>query len=111
MNQKFNPDEWQPLNNWLLAKIDEVEERSAGGIILTATTKEKEQFSQVYGTIVEMSADCYPSPEFSKKPVAGDRIAFDRHAGKYADNDGKYRWLSDVDVIASKKPVKSTKEK
>lgn len=97
---KFKAENWEPINNWLLVEVDKVEDRTAGGILLPENMKEKDQFSQAYGTILKMSPDAFPSPEFTKKPAVGARISFDHHGGKFADDAGMFRFIPDIDIIA-----------
>jgi co-chaperonin GroES (HSP10) len=105
---QFNPDEWELLNNWVLVEVEKVEEKTAGGIYLADASREREQHGRIYGKLLKMSEGAYPYPEFPRKPELNTIVSFDRHAGKYADDDGIYRFLSDMDIIAFKPTKENT---
>jgi co-chaperonin GroES (HSP10) len=107
---QFNPNDWELLNNWVLIEVEKIEEKTAGGIYLTDSSKEREQHGRIYGKLVKMSDGAFPYPEFPKKPELNSVVSFDRHAGKYADDEGVFRFLSDMDIIAFKPTTNSTGE-
>lgn len=83
-----------------------IEEKTKGGIILPDETKDREQFAQLEGTIVEASplAFTYHDGEVPTfvPPRAGDRVLFAKYAGaKVTGADGKeYRLVNDKDICA-----------
>ena len=77
----------RPLHDWVIVERLEAEERSAGGIIIPDTAKEKPQEGRVIavgkgkrnddGTLIPMDVK------------EGDRILFSKYAGSEVKIDGK----------------------
>lgn len=99
-----NTSGWRPVEFNVLVKQDEVQEKTAGGIILAADTMEREKHAQVRGTIIDVSPLAFNEdiwPVDMDRPKAGDRVTFARHAGTFMKgNDGEeYRVIKDKDVV------------
>lgn len=83
-----------------------IEEKTKGGIIIPDETKDREQFAQLEGTLVEASplAFTYHDGAVSSfnPPKAGDRVLFAKFAGATVKGiDGKtYRIVNDKDIAA-----------
>lgn len=88
-----------PLNDKIVVKRLEAEEKTAGGIVLPETAKEKPKEGRVIavgpGKILE-------SGERSKMHVKeGDRVLFASYAGTEVKLDGEeYLIMSEEDVLA-----------
>lgn len=95
--EKFN---WTPMNNCVVVECDKVEEKSAGGIIYTATSKEREQYGKDSGTLIAVGESAFEG--LKVKPEVGDKVMYDKYDGKVRDN-GEYRILVDEDILAIKK--------
>lgn len=79
-------------------KPDPVEEKTAGGIIITADTKAREQGATVIGTVVAVGPSAF---EGSGVLTPGDRILYAKYGGLVHKEDGiEYRFLNDEDLIA-----------
>lgn len=97
----INPTEFKVL---ILPKP--VEEKSKGGIILPDETKEREQFAQLEGTIIEASPLAFTYHDGTvaafNPPKAGDRVLFAKYSGAVAKGaDGEtYRIVNDKDICA-----------
>ena len=84
---------------------EEVEEKTSGGIILVANTKEQEQTASMRGRLVDASPLAFNYdewPQFARKPQVGDAVMFAKYAGvliKGAD-EKEYRVLKDKDIMA-----------
>jgi chaperonin GroES len=90
-----------PVDVKVLILPDPVEEKTKGGIILTDSTKDKEQMAQVKGTIVACASDAFW--EWGIKPVPGMHVYYGKYAGytvKGADGQ-EYRLVNDNDIVAT----------
>jgi chaperonin GroES len=91
----------RPLEFKVLVLPMAVETKTESGIILTASTVEREQAATVQGTVVEMSP--YAFDEFPKtKPAVGDKVLIAKYGGQvHRGKDGlEYRLLNDKDILA-----------
>lgn len=89
----------------VLIKPDPVEEKTKGGIILTAQTVDADKHATVEGIMVACSPlaftyENWPNP--ADKPKPGDRVIIARYGGNlFKGKDGQeYRLLEDKDVLA-----------
>ena len=107
-----------PSGDRVLIRPDDVEEVTAGGIIIPGTVGELHAMAQSIGIFVEAGPDAYldyvetEESDSGKivrkrgfsKPFAcsGDRVAFAKYGGLQVEGkDGKsYRIMNDVDVTA-----------
>lgn len=95
-----------PLDLRVLVRPDKVEEKTAGGIILPDSAKEKDQFAQCKATVVAAGENAWEEAASRshafRKPAPGDRVLISRYGGitvKGADGED-YRLLNDEDVTA-----------
>lgn len=98
----MNKSGYNPLDLRVLVKVDEVDEYSEGGILLTESTKENDEMKQVTGTLIAMGENAFE--ELTDKPEVGTKLVFGKFNGWYTTgNDGEnYRILNDKDIIAIK---------
>jgi co-chaperonin GroES (HSP10) len=95
----------RPLEYKVLISIDEVEEKTASGIILVNEEyKEKHQFAKTEGVLVAMGALAFKKDngdDWVDAPKVGDRIAIATYAGYVIKGkDGKqYRLVSDREIL------------
>ncbi|KAK7411829.1 hypothetical protein VNO78_03271 [Psophocarpus tetragonolobus] len=89
----------KPLNDRVLIKVAEAEEKTAGGLLLTEATKEKPSI----GTVVAVG----PGPlddEGNRKPLSvtpGNTVLYSKYAGNdFKGKDGDYITLRVSDVMA-----------
>ncbi len=85
----------------VLVKPWKVEEKTAGGIILAESTKEKEQMAQQIGQLVAIG----PGAEKAKELIGislGDAVVFPRYPGAEFFFDGERYWVMRVDSILGK---------
>lgn len=103
-----------PLGHRVLVLPDQIEEKSAGGIVVSiAATKEREEMAQVRGVLIAIGPNAW---EEYGEPWAwiGDYVMFGKYAGAIVEgNDGKkYRLVNDLDIVAKiaapTKPPKGT---
>ncbi len=87
----------RPINLNVLVLPDPVEEKQ-GSIYLPDDAKQKREWAQTKGTIVDLCPDAFS--EMTDRPSPGARCLFARHNGNQVKGeDGKeYRLLKDVDI-------------
>ena len=96
-----------PTEFKVLIKPKDVEEKTAGGIIIPDTTKDSEKYATVEGTIVDIShlAFTYASEEEwgDRKPKPGQRVIHAKYAGvRVKGKDGQeYLLANDKDIVAT----------
>jgi len=89
---------FEPVLYRLKVKPDAIEEVTAGGIILSAVTKERDQAATVTGVVVGVGPSCFEGADVLRE---GDRILFAKYGGLvHKENDIEYRMMNDSDVIA-----------
>ena len=96
---KIHPTEFK-----VLIKPDKVESQTSGGLFLSDSARDKQQFSVDRGEIVSFGDGFYrdlPGP----KPEIGDRVIFNRYAGSLItvveDKERvDYRLCNDKDICA-----------
>lgn len=100
MNDVINKSGVLPVEFKILIEPEEVEEKTAGGIILAQVTKEKEQMAQVKGILIAIGGNAFE--DWNDKPKIGDKVYFGKYAGYIVKgNDGKeYRLANDKDICA-----------
>lgn len=93
-----------PVQYQVLVKPVEVDEKTAGGIILPEATKEKDDHASDEGKLIAMAAAAFKfdANAEANAPDVGAHVVFARFAGKrIKGNDGvEYRLMNDKDVIA-----------
>lgn len=92
-----------PLLHTVLIKPDEVETKTAGGIVIPDMVTEKERKAVEYGTVITVGPRAFI--DYGRDPTilkGGDRISFARYSGKVIkDLDGTELVLvNDVDILA-----------
>lgn len=95
-----------PMDLRVLVKPDAAETKTAGGIILPDSTKEREKFAQTKATVVAMGENAFEEAisRFRNfvRPEAGARVLIGKYSGDtILGLDGQeYRIVNDVDLIA-----------
>lgn len=97
--KKMSKFDWVPMNNVIVVETEKVEERSKGGIILTDSLKEREQYGKDSGVLIAMGETAFQG--MATKPKIGDEVMFDKYDGKARDK-GELRILVDEDILAIK---------
>ncbi|MBN9519295.1 co-chaperone GroES [bacterium] len=88
-----------PLNDKIVVERVEADEKTAGGIILPDTAKEKPKQGKVISLGDGKLLDDGKRAEFQVK--AGDRVLFSSYAGNEVTVDGKeYLVMTEDDVLA-----------
>lgn len=92
-----------PVGHRVLVKIDEVEEKTAGGIIITKTTADREQEAGIFGTVIAVGETAWKDFGGRAWATVGDRVMIAKYGGFIAQEPGtaeKYRILNDEDIVA-----------
>lgn len=92
----------EPAGHRVLIKPEVVEEKTAGGIILSAVTKERDQQATMRGTVVKVGANAWKAfDDGSPWAKEGDKVVFRKYAGEVIkEGDEEYRVVNDEDIIA-----------
>jgi co-chaperonin GroES (HSP10) len=88
---------WTPHQHRILVEIDEVEQVSKGGIILSDTTRQQEQNAQVLATIIAVGATAVVDQELIR---AGTRVMIAKWGGAPIPNKPRLRVINDEDINA-----------
>ena len=91
------------LLHTILVKPDEVEKKTASGIVIPDMVTDKERKAVEYGTVVSVGPTAFADyGRDSTILTGGDRISFARYAGKMVkDVDGtEFLIVNDCDVLA-----------
>lgn len=92
-----------PLEYYVLIKMDPVEEKTKGGIILIEETREREGQAQSTGRLAAIGPLAFVyDMENDTIPQIGERVAFPKYGGLLRKGkDGfEYRLLKDGDLTA-----------
>jgi co-chaperonin GroES (HSP10) len=95
-----------PMEFNVVVEPDKPEEKTAGGIILTSTSRDADELAADEGTLVAVSPHAFTYaewPEGARKPQVGDRVIFARYAGVLRKPKGSsdgLRILKDKDIMA-----------
>jgi len=98
----INQTDVEPFDLRILVKLDKVEDRTKGGIILTDASRQADQQGAVRGTLVAAGENAWnDTGRDFHKPVPGDRVMIGRHTGtRFKEGDDLYALCNDEDVVA-----------
>lgn len=99
--QISNKSGFRATGHRVLLKPFEVEQKSAGGIVLVEKTVNQEEQAAVMAIVVEIGNDAWndKSNDFCQ---VGDKVLIGQYTGKFSVSpvDGvKYRFVQDLDII------------
>lgn len=101
----MNPTGIKPIEYKVLIKVEEVSDRSAGGIFIPEQHLEREQIAHDRGLLVDVS-DMAFSDWVGRKPEVGSKVIFNKYAGSIIMHENKdrkrdrYRLCNDKDIVA-----------
>lgn len=97
----LNASGFKPVGHRVVVQPESVETVSQGGIVLAKSVSDKEQMSQIVGTVVAVGDGAWKDTSTREWAAPGDKVVFAKFAGlKWQGKDGKeYRILSDLDVV------------
>ena len=92
-----------PLLHTVLIKPDDVETKTASGIVIPDMVTDKERKAMEYGTVVTVGPRAFI--DYGRDPTilkGGDRVSFARYSGKVIKDtdDVEYVLVNDVDILA-----------
>lgn len=95
----------KPVGYYLLVEPRRVAEKTGGGLYLPEQAREKEQFAQKEGVVLEVGCMAFGYddwPDDQPKPQPGDTVLFSRYqADEVRGKDGEAYWLlQDKAVVA-----------
>ena len=86
----------KPLGDRVVLKAAEAEEKTASGIILTGTAKEKPQFAEV----VAVGSGVVDGKEVKMEVEVGDKVTYSKYAGTEVKlGDEEYIVIKQEDVV------------
>lgn len=93
----------EPTEYCCLVRMAEFEGKTPGGIILTATTSDREQWGATHARLLAVSPLAFGYavwPDDARKPQVGDVVFVGRYPGdEVVGRDGKtYRLISDREI-------------
>lgn len=102
---------WSPIGDYVLVRPDLIARKSSGGVELPDDLADRMELAAITGVIVECGDEAFKwnadrtRPFEGYKPKAGDRIIFEKYAGKpiLGEDGGNYRILDDKSVGGIKK--------
>lgn len=100
--QEANKSGFRACGHRVLLAPEEVEKKSAGGIVFVEKTVNAEENMAVVCTVLEIGHDCW-SDKSTDYCQVGDRVLVGMYTGKFhiSPVDGKkYRFVMDTDVIS-----------
>jgi co-chaperonin GroES (HSP10) len=101
----MNPTKIRPVEFKVLIRVDELKDKSSGGIFLPEVHLEREQIAHDRGELVDLS-DMAFSDWTGRKPEVGQKVIFNKYAGSmihYQADGGpreRYRLCNDKDICA-----------
>lgn len=95
-----------PTGHMVVVKMEKLEEKTSGGIILTEKARDREDLAAMKGVIVAAgptAGDYVDWPEGAEFPPVGSRVLLEKFAGHaVTGNDGgDYRVCEDKCVLAA----------
>jgi len=92
-----------PLDVKVLVKPDPVEEKTAGGIILADTTKEKSRYAGTKATLIAVGPNAFREWGEGNGPRVGDRVLYAQYSGarQKGDDGEEYVVMNDEDLICT----------
>lgn len=95
-----NPSKLYPVEYKILVQLDNVADRTSGGIYIPATLRDKQQMMQVQATLIAYGGNAFE--DWEEAPQLGDHVYVAKAAGYMvvgADGE-KYQLMNDKDIAA-----------
>lgn len=91
-----------PVEYKVLVRPEEVEQKSAGGLFIPETVRDKERYAKERGVVVAIGSNAFTDPDWENAPEIGAMVLYDRYAGSMVKgNDGvDYRLINDKEIGA-----------
>lgn len=100
--QVINKSGIVPTGGHLLVLPDKVEEKTAGGIYIPETSRDKEQQAATVGTLIAIGSSAWTDIDVQPWAKAGDKVSYARYAGvaMVGQDKEQYVLINDNDVLA-----------
>lgn len=99
----YTVDQIEPLGCRVLVKVPKVEEKTAGGIVLIDSVREKDQMMSTEGEIIAYGPTAFLDLIVDRReglPPKGLKVLFIKYAGtSLTVDDEEYRIINDEDII------------
>lgn len=97
----LNTSGFDPLDVKVLVKPIPVEQKTAGGIILADTTREREKYATTKGTLIAAGPNAFAEWGEGNAPPVGSVVMYAQYAGRSfkADGGDEFWVMNDEDVI------------
>jgi co-chaperonin GroES (HSP10) len=101
----MNSSGWSPVEFNCLVRVDEVQEKTKGGIYLPDAKRDEDKLASVEALLIDVSPLAFSYevwPAGARKPQSGDRILMAKYAGSpvKGTDGGEYRVIKDKDILA-----------
>ena len=94
----------KPVEYKVLIEVEEVEDRSSGGIFLPDSTRERQEMAHDRGILVDAGGMAFADWN-GYQPKIGDKVIFNKYAGSMIQHRQekltKYRLCNDKDICAT----------
>lgn len=94
----------EPAGHRVLVKVEEIEEKTAGGLFIPKTTQEQQTQANIFGTVVAVGINAWKAFDGGEPwAVVGDRVAIAKYGGfviEDPDTKETFRLLNDEDICA-----------
>jgi chaperonin GroES len=97
----LDPETIQPTEYRVLVKLDAVEEKTKGGIVLPGEVKNRRQMAQISATLLKVGGNAFENWQ-APVPKPGDRVLIAKYSGERPplEEDQVYALCNDRDVVA-----------
>lgn len=91
---------FEPANNKVVVLPDFIQRYSQGGIAMPTELVEKEEYAQIFATLVAIGPDAWKDRKTAPAEI-GDRVMIAKYTGQlFTGADGRrYRVIHDLDII------------
>lgn len=94
----------EPAGHRVLVKVEEIEEKTAGGLYIPKNVAYKETEANIFGTIVALGRNAWKAFDDGEAwAKVGDRVAIAKYGGFVIQDPAtgeKFRLLNDEDITA-----------
>ncbi len=100
---KLNDTGIEPVEYHCVIRLDPVEEKTIGGIIIPEERKDRNQMASTEGILLAVGGDAFTNPDWKGRiPKPGDRIMVNKYAGitREADPTDLIRVVKDKEILA-----------
>lgn len=99
--KNLDPGKIKPTEYRVLVRLDPVEEKTAGGVILAKDTRDRKQMAQIVGELIAVGGNAFEGWH-DPIPQIGDRVLIAKYSGDRPplDETETYAVCNDKDVVA-----------